>query len=73
MIVAKPRIAGMAASLRKGDDSRLALFGPRDNLPAIEGWIYAICSFLYNEDEDGLAAPKDVVGAPSPRATASRL
>ena len=60
-IVAKPRLVGMAGSLRKASYSRAALFGLRDNLPASAR--LDICDLqlpLYNEDEDGRAAPEDV-------------
>jgi chromate reductase, NAD(P)H dehydrogenase (quinone) len=60
-IVAKPRLVGMAGSLRKGSYSRAALLGLRGRLPANAR--LDICDMqlpLYNEDDDGPAAQEAV-------------
>jgi chromate reductase len=59
--IVKARLAGMAGSLRRSSHSACVLSGLRENRSAAAD--LAVCDLqlpLYNEDEDGLAAPQAV-------------
>ncbi|MDB5617832.1 NAD(P)H-dependent oxidoreductase [Tardiphaga sp.] len=60
-IVGKPRLVGMAGSLRRSSYSSAVLSGLRENLlPAAQIETCDLRLPLYNEDEDGPAAPEEV-------------
>jgi chromate reductase len=60
-IVARTRLVGLPGSLRKSSYSKAALLGLQESLkPTAELTIHDLGLPLYNEDEDGPAAPDEV-------------